>query len=71
MVDLVDMEFIFVSVKILKTVDLASLEGLLNLLPLSAEGFADFAEILAFGDKKQNWGTFKGRRQSNSIFSDK
>ena len=27
-------------------------EGLLNLLPLWAEGFSDFAKILAFGGKK-------------------
>ena len=52
LVDLVDMKFIFVSVRILKTVDLAGLEGLLNLLPLCAESFTDFAEILAFGDKE-------------------
>ena len=34
LVGLVDLEFIFISVRIPKTVDLAGLEGLLNLLPL-------------------------------------
>ena len=34
--------------EILKTVGLAGLEGLLNLLLQKAEGLADFAEILLF-----------------------
>ena len=47
-----DLEFIFVSVRTLKTVDLAGLEGLLNFLSLGAESFANFAEILSFDGKK-------------------
>ena len=44
--DLVGLEF----KKILKTVGLTGLEGLLNLLPLPAEGFA---MVFAFSDKKK------------------
>ena len=66
LVDLVDFEFIFVSVRILKKVDLAGLEGLLNILSFLAGGFADFEEIIVFGDKKLRIG-----RQGRSIFPTK
>ena len=63
LVDLVDMEIKLVLVRILKTVDLAGLQGLRNLHPFLVEGFAYFEEILAFTEKKNQ--NYRGR-QGNS-----